>query len=404
MTTKYEAQVVIVGAGPAGATAGYFLARAGVDVLMVDQARFPRDKACGDSIAPGAVEMLEKMGLLGWVERQGYARQQGMLLSSPDLTTVRILPTGTAKFPAYLIPRVEFDHKLVQHAVSAGAHLLEGVRVNALERPAPDRVVLVGTSDQGPVEISARLVIAADGGSSSLSRTLGMVPGPADAVALRRYYDGVQGEAGVLELHWEKSVLPAYGFIFHLGNGRANVGTGMFEQDLRRLKPNLHEVLDRFVANNPHAQRALKNARPLARAQGMPFRDDAEKVNPVADNLMLVGESAGAGHPMTGEGIGPSMVSAEMAARVAIEALRRGDCSVAALGQYARIFHQEFDAVHRSALLARSALTYPFAVNLAIRAASRRPEIANMLHDILLGVTSPAAMLKPGVALKVLFS
>jgi geranylgeranyl reductase family protein len=399
-----DAQVLVVGAGPAGATAAYFLAKAGVDVLLLDQAHFPRDKSCGDSIAPGAVEVLSRMGLRGWIEAQGYACQDGMFLSSPNLTSVRIPPTKTSAFPAYLIPRREFDHRLLRHALDAGAKLREGARIGQMERLSRDEVRVAGNSAGESVAFTASLVIAADGGQSSFTRSLGMVPGPADAVALRRYYEGVEGEAGVLELHWEKSVLPAYGFIFHMAGGRANVGTGMFEKDFRRIKPNLHELLDRFVANNPYAQKALKNARPLGRAAGMPFRDDAERVNPVADNLLVVGEAAGVGHPMTGEGIGPAMRSAEMAADVATHALARGDLSAAGLAAYARRFHKEFDRPHRAALLARAALTFPAGVDLAIRAASRRPEIAGLLHDILLGITSPEAMLKPGVALKVLFN
>jgi len=396
--------VIVVGAGPAGSTTAYFLAKAGIDVLLVDKSRFPRDKACGDSIAPRAVEILNRMDLLGWVESQGYVRQRGMFMSSPNLTSVRIQPTQTAPFPAYLIPRLEFDARLAQQAVSAGARLLEGTHVQTLEMNGTCWVNLLARQADRDVKLTCQLVIAADGPHSSFTRSLGMVPGPADAVAVRRYYEGVEGEPGLLELHWEKSVLPAYGFIFHLGNGRANVGTGMFAKDLQRLKPNLHELLERFIANNPYAQNVLKNARPLGRAAGMPFRDDAEKVNPAADHVMLVGEAAGVGHPMSGEGIGPAMVSAEMAAEVAVGALRRGDVSAQGLAEYARRFHAEFDPLHRSALFARSLLTYPFAVNMAIRAASKRLEVAALLHDILLGVTSPAEMLKPGAAFKVLFS
>lgn len=400
---EHKADVIVVGAGPAGSTAAYFLAKAGVSVLLVDKSRFPRDKACGDSIAPGAVEVLERMGLLDWVEQGGYTRQQGMFLSSPNLTSVRIFPTGHTRLPAYLVPRLELDDRLARQAVAAGACLLEETFVQRLTRIGADEVCLSARQSGQTLELACRLVIAADGPHLSFTRSLGMVSSPPDAVAVRQYYQGVQGEPGLLELHWEKSVLPAYGFIFHMGNGRANVGTGMFAKDFARLKPNLHELLQRFVNNNPYAQKALKNAHPLGRAAGMPFRDDAEKVNPVADNVMLVGEAAGVGHPMSGEGIGPAMRSAVMAADAAISALQTGDLSASGLAGYARQFHDEFDALHKSALLARSLLTYPFAVNMAIRAASKRPEVAALLHDILLGATSPAEMLKPDVAWKVLF-
>ncbi|MCS6993285.1 MAG: NAD(P)/FAD-dependent oxidoreductase [Anaerolineales bacterium] len=402
--SNYNADVIVVGAGPAGSTAAYFLARAGVDVLLVEKNHFPRDKACGDSVAPGAVEVLERMGLLDWVEQQGYVRQTGLFLSSPNLTSVRIFPTRTARLPAYLIPRLELDERLAQQAVSAGARLLEGTLVERLARMGPNEVRLFARRAGQMLELTCRLVLAADGPHQSFTRSLGMVFSPPDAVAVRRYYEGVEGEPGLLELHWEKSVLPAYGFIFHMGNGRANVGTGMFARDFHRLKPNLHELLDRFANNNPYARKSLQNARPLGRATGMPFRDDAERIHPVADNVLLVGEAAGVGHPMSGEGIGSAMRSAELAAQTALDALQQGDVSARGLSDYARRFHAEFDAWHQSALLARSLLTYPSAVNMAIRAAARRHEVATLLHDILLGLVSPAEMLKPGVALQVLLA
>jgi len=374
-TTHLDSEVIIVGAGPAGATTAFFLAQA----------------------------VLARMGRLPWVKDQGFAAQNGMFFSSPNLTTARVLPTSTAPYPAYLIPRTEFDHALVRRAQDAGATLREGVDIRRMERQPDGTALLHGKQASGEVSFSARLIIAADGGHSSFTRSLGMVPAEADAIAVRRYYEGVQGETGVLELHWEKSVLPAYGYIFHMGNGLANVGSGMFAAEFRRIKPNLHQLLDTFIANNPYAQKALANARPLGRAHGMPFRDDAQNVNPIADNVMLVGEAAGAGNPMSAEGIGPAMINAEFAAEYAAQALRAGDLSAAGLAPYARRFHQQFDSFHRAALLARSALTIPAAVNIAIRAAGQNTQFGGLLHDVLLGIKSPAEMLKPGTALKVLF-
>ena len=150
-------------------------------------------------------------------------------------------------------------------------------------------------------------------------------------------------------MHWEKSVLPAYGFIFHENDGIANVGTGMFTKDMQRLKANLNERLETFVTQNVHARTVLANARRISPVVGHPYRDDAENVTPYADNVLVVGDAAGAGHPMTGEGIGPAMISAELAARYAVEALERGDLSSTGLAGYGDLFHAEFDrlAPHR---------------------------------------------------------
>ena len=402
-TKDNTTSVIVVGAGPAGATAAYFLAQAGVDVLLVDQATFPRDKSCGDSICPGATATLTRMGLAEWA--RNYAVNREYFLSSPNGTMARIpFPTHLAEHPNYLIPRREFDHALVQRAVEVGARLHEGTRITGMERVDAQQVRLHGKSGRRTDNVTAftaQLVIAADGSISSFTRRLGM-GGTVDAVALRRYYAGVTGQPGTLELHWEKSMLPAYGFIFHLNDGIANVGTGMFQSDLRRLKTNLNKLLDTFVTHNPHARAALADASPLGPIAGHPYRDDAEHITPYADNVLLVGDAAGTGHPMTGEGIGPAMASAELAANVAMHALHTGDVSAAGLAEYGRSFHAKFDRVHRVSRLARTALTLPWMVDRTIKRCSHDQDFAAQLAGILAGVVSPAAMLKPGTALRAL--
>ena len=153
--------------------------------------------------------------------------------------------------------------------------------------------------------------------------------------------------------------MPAYGFIFHLNDGIANVGTGMFRKDLKRLGGSLKKRLDMFVTNNKFAQEALGDARPISPVIGHPYRDDAEAVTPFADNLMLIGDAAGAGHPMTGKGIGPAMISAEFAAKTAVSAVAAHDFSANQLAPYGEAFHAEFDGVHKIAQMARMGLSLP---------------------------------------------
>lgn len=150
-----------------------------------------------------------------------------------------------------------------------------------------------------------------------------------------------------------------------------------------------------------HAQRVLANARRISPVVGYPYRDDAENVTPYADNVMLMGDAAGAGHPMTGEGIGPAMVSAELAARYAIEALERGDLSSSGLAGYGDLFHAEFDGLHRIARLARNALSYPLLVDRTVSRCSHDPFFAKQLAGILAGIVSPRAMLSTGMLVRV---
>ncbi len=400
-----KADVVVVGAGPAGSTAAFFLAQAGVKVVVVEQATFPRDKICGDGVFPRAVGTMAKMGLLRWVKSQGYSRHAGFRFGAPDGTTARapaVQGSAPYNFSPYLIPRMELDLALIRRAVDAGAQLVEGVRAVWLERLEPGQVHVVGEEGGAERLFAAPLVIAADGGVSSFTRKLGLMPGPADIVAARQYFEGAATEPGLTEIHWDPSVLPGYGWIFHEVGGRVNVGIGMYAHEAKARRANLHALLETFRERNSHAREALENARPLAPSRGFPLRTDAHRVTPAANNVMLAGESAGLVHPMTGEGIGPSMICGELAAAHARRALAAGDFSMAVLEAYVREFHKTFDPIHRAARVTRKFLAYPWFVNRVMRRAARDPGLAAALSQAVGGVASPLSLLTPSVALRVL--
>jgi flavin-dependent dehydrogenase len=141
----------------------------------------------------------------------------------------------------------------------------------------------------------------------------------------------------------------------------------------------------------------LGDARPISPVIGHPYRDDAEDVTPFADNLMLIGDAAGAGHPMTGEGIGPAMISAEFAAKTAVSAVAAHDFSATQLAPYGKAFHAEFDGVHKIAQMARMGLSYPMMVDRTIKRCSHDPVFGRTMAGVLAGVISPGEMLKPGM-------
>jgi flavin-dependent dehydrogenase len=171
----------------------------------------------------------------------------------------------------------------------------------------------------------------------------------------------------------------------------------MFRADLKRLGGSLKKRLEMFVTNNAFAQDALGNAKAISPVIGHPYRDDAEDVTPFADNILLVGDAAGAGHPMTGEGIGPGMISAELAAKTAVSAVSVGNFSAAQLTPYGTAFHAEFDGVHKIAQLARKGLSYPMMVDRTIKRCSHDPVFGRTMAGVLAGVLSPGAMLKPAM-------
>ncbi len=396
--------VIIVGAGPAGSTTAFFLAREGIRVTLVDQARFPRDKVCGDGISPRAPYIMEKMGLLSWAE-DNFPKQK-VRLGAPDGTVVEA-PGAPGDPPfdyeGFVIPRKTFDNALVERAVAVGAHLMEGTRITAMERLSPGRVRAIGRQQGRAVTFEAPLLISAEGATSSVIRKLGLVPGPAEGLATRQYFEEIDHEEpGLIEIHWEQSILPGYGWVFHLGGGRANVGIGMYAQEARERKVNFHQLLETFITNNPYARRVTAKARPLGHNRGFPLRMDAHVVTPYLDNVVVVGEAAGLVHPMSGEGIGPSMICAEIAAEHVREALVRGDFSAAQLAAYGRVFRKTFGPIHRAARFARKFMEIRPFVNRTMHRAQHDDRIAITLSKIIRGVASPLSLMTPGMSLRVL--
>lgn len=403
MAFKPTAQVIVVGAGPAGASVAFFLAKEGVDVLLVDQATFPRDKPCGDGVTSSGLKVLARMGLTDWVTDNRFLEPKELLLTSPDGTAARKRPTPRENL-AYgcLIPRLRLDAALVERAVAIGARLQEGTRITNMERLGAHRVRLTGCRAGRSATLETSLVVAADGGKSSFTRQLGLASGPPELVAVRGYMEGDTGDSGLVEIHWDRSLLPGYGWLFPLGNGRVNVGVGAYSRVVRRHRLNLHQQLRAFLAQNPHACARLGRARFISRIKGHPLRTDANRVTPLADNVMVAGEAAGLVNPLTGEGIGSALECGEMAAAHARRALKSGDFSAAGLAAYGRAFHQRFDSIHRSAQALRRLLSYPWIVNRVARRAQRDGDFALLMGYIVIGLTSPAAVLKPSVIARIL--
>ncbi len=286
--------VAVVGAGPAGAAAALAALRRRPDarVLLLDRHDFPRDKACGDGIAPHALDELARLGVADVLaDRVPIAH---LRLTAPDGTVAaRRVPR-----PNHVVPRELFDARLVEAAVRAGA-VLERRTVRRLEQ-RPDRVVLDG-------EVEARVVVGADGANGVVRRRLGLgrQPAEATAVAVRGYAPAPPGEpAQVIVLSprdW-----PAYAWSFAAGDGSANVGFGMLLPALR-AKPRggreeLHEGLAELLPG-VQAERLVSHHLPLSSARPHQPRG----------RVLLAGDAMSLINPLTGEGIFYALLSGRLA-------------------------------------------------------------------------------------------
>ena len=388
-----KSDVIVVGAGPAGASAAYFLAGAGIDVLLVDREVFPREKVCGDGLASRALVVLERMGLGDWL--RGFPEPEVMLFSSPNGEAVRIQPERPEGFSyGRVIPRISLDEAVVERAAVAGARLLEGAKIASLEQ-WKDGLRLRGERNGQTVYLDAQLAIAADGGQASLTRRLGLIQRPPDLVAVRAYFEGDVGPENRPEIHVERVIMPGYDWIFPMGGGRVNVGTGTLVSTVKEGSLSLAKVMRQFVANNPYARERLRLAEMVSPVQGHPLRTDLRGTRPYGQRVLVAGEAAGLVNPLSGEGIAYALESGEMAATHARCALESGDFSEAALSAYGRALRRRYGADHRVARFLRIFFKYPWLLNRLVRRMQQDSDFALTFGLVVIGVESPRTVLSP---------
>lgn len=313
--------VCIVGAGPAGSTAAYLIARQGLSVALIDRARFPRDKTCGDGITPRGARVLERIGALERVAGRGFACR-GVDIRGPGTggTTVEFtigFGAGRSSGPADLIvlPRLALDDLLLQHALTAGPSYFDETKVVAIQSGPTHARVMTDTA----LTIDAATVILATGAESQLLRACGLLAQkPAVEHAARVYYDGVEGLTDRVVLFFDGVDLPGYGWIFPTSPTSANIGCGVFAQDAsapdrRRAMPQAQR-LEKLLATHPLLVRMLARATRAAPLRAYPLRTDFHRDFAGRDRLLVIGEAAGLVNPITGEGIDYAMESAEFVA------------------------------------------------------------------------------------------
>jgi geranylgeranyl reductase family protein len=309
------ADVVIVGAGPAGTAAAITLARAGREVLVVDKARFPREKCCGDGLTAGALRRLEALGLEPATVPSWTTVDEVWIRSPAGAEHCFPLPRGAGQFAA-VARRTELDAALVDRARAEGVTVVEG-RACVGARTTADGVEL---RLDGGGTVSARYALGADGAWSPLRRFLGSdQPGyRGEWHAARQYLTDVGPRAASELFVWfEPDILPGYAWSFPVGGGRANVGVGIQRGgpyavgQLRRL---WNELLSR-----PHIRAALgDDARPEGPLRAWPIPARVEAVPLAVGRVLFIGDAAAATDPMTGEGIGQALATGIWAAEALV--------------------------------------------------------------------------------------
>ena len=356
MSQRYDA--IVVGAGPAGCASAIHLARAGRRVAMIDKARFPRDKFCGDGLTAAALRELEALGV---------APEQVPSWRTIDACAVRSPQGREVSFPlprnglfAVVAKRIDLDAALVSGARHAGVDVFEGHALGGVAR----RGAMMSISVEGLDPLDAPIAIGADGMWSPLRKALGVAqPGyRGEWHAFRQYFTGVSGRAARELIVWfERDLLPGYAWSFPLANGGANVGFGIQRgrqhrvHDMARLWP---ELLGRA-----HIREAIgTGAVPESPHRAWPIPARVDRVPLSAPGALFVGDAAAATDPMTGEGIGQALLTGRLAARAIVAG---GDIEAS----YASSVQRHLFADHRLSVQLSKVLARSRGAELAVRVA-----------------------------------
>lgn len=386
-----DADVLIVGAGPAGSAAAILLARRGVRVILVDRSKFPRDKPCGDYCDPGAVRVLEELKCLPDILAAGGVAISVMRVVAQDGTEF------TAPFPnggGLLWPRIQLDAVLVERAARAGATIVEGFRVDHAAR-TDDSVEI--QRDRGR-SMTGRLLIVADGMRSMTARRLGLYSELSGGRFTVGAYFAVSGAGPAGELHLGRGL---YGGVAHFASDIANVCLALPRDRLKRHTPD--QAFARAVAELPRLADELAGARRLSafRCSG-PVGFRASRVT--ADRVLLAGDAAMQIDPMTGQGIFFALRSGTLAAETAAAALSSGDLSSNALVPYLRRRAEEFGRKLTVAKLLQHLSLRPHLTPRLVGKLRARPDLATQMLGVTGDVMDPGRILMPQYVWRLLFS
>jgi geranylgeranyl reductase family protein len=395
-----EADVLVVGAGPAGSATATHLARRGLDVALLEKSQFPREKVCGDGLTPRATRQLIRLGI-DTSERAGWLHNKGLRIYGGSTTPFELPWPELADFPSYGLvrPRSDFDDLLARNAVAAGAKLYELCNVSApIVDDRTGRIIGVTTKDGE--QFRAPLVVAADGNSTRLSLGMGLVKRDDRpmGVAVRTYYRSPRHLDDHLE-SWlelwggkpgESDLLPGYGWIFGMGDGTSNVGLGILDSSPAFGDLNWREVLKSWCASMPEEWGYTpENMTDPIRGAALPMAVNRQPH--YTRGLLLVGDAGGMVNPFNGEGIAYAMESGQIAAGVIVQAHARiTDAGrERALQRYPQILKDVYGGYYTLGRAFVKLLGNPKIMQMAAERGLTHPILMKFLLKLLANLTDP---------------
>jgi geranylgeranyl reductase family protein len=329
------------------------LATRGLRVLVLDRARFPREKVCGDFVEPRGLRLFQTMGCLQKLEAsKPLAITHVNLFLGTNSAYREHIPFYAVQTDlpqhGYIIPREELDQQILMSAVEAGAELREGCGVSGVERDGDTMVVRYKDSargDDGELTAKARIVVGADGTHSVVARSFGLlIDDPRYmAISQRAYVDGVNITTGEAAFVFDRDLFPGDGWMFPMKNGRANVGVGILAETRDRYKISVPKLFATFLQKLQSLHPGCAGIRLASKPIGGIVKTYGGRGKLVFDGGILIGDAGSFVDPMTGEGITPAAESALLGAEAIAAALESGRTDAATLSSYERSTRAYFD-------------------------------------------------------------
>jgi geranylgeranyl reductase family protein len=329
------------------------LAGRGIRTLVLDRARFPREKVCGDFVEPRGLRLFQTMGCLGALEATGPLAithvdlflngQSAYREHIPFYEDQKDLPQH-----GYIVPREELDVRILAAALGAGADLRQGCQVSGVERSGKTMAVHFrdGVTEE---TVRAPIVVGADGANSIVARSFGLVMDDPRyiAVSQRAYVEGVETTHGEAAFVFDRDLFPGYGWMFPMAKGRANVGVGVLMETRDRYKIGVPRLFNAFLQKLQRMHPGCGKMRLASKPIGGIVKTYGGGGANHFDGGILIGDAGCFVDPMTGEGITPAAESALLGATVIADALEQGRTDAAFLRAYERSFRAYFDPAMR---------------------------------------------------------
>jgi geranylgeranyl reductase family protein len=397
--------VVIIGSGPSGSAAAYYLASQGINVLLLDKAEFPRDKTCGDGLTPRAISVIQDMGILEQVTSAGYRINGLELHGRLGNSMVSAIPQHPL-YPDYLlvVPRFKLDDILCKRAIEAGAEFQGQVRVRDIEQ-FDDHVVVHGQREGNPIQYQGRVAVLAVGANIKLLIELGILRrSPGVILAARGYYHGLPPLETRVQAHFEHVPLPGYGWVFPTSETSANIGIGFWPSYYHWYKRPASAIaaMQNWLQENVKLKKILGDGKLQGSIKGYPLRIDFTNAPTRSGRILLTGEAAGLVSPFTGEGIDFGLESGQLTARYIKDCFDKNDLSLHALQGYDSMLRQHFQRLFTLLQTIRRLYINPVLMNRAILATNKFPDLKLLLVKIMLSQTDAAAVVNLNTLRKVI--